>query len=569
MIRGLSIVLLALCVAASAALVGRPALAEKPTSFGQDAPPALASFSSSGSVTPSDVPANSDTTVQLAATFTSSTRIADVNVDIEIRDRAGNRVFQQLFLDQAFDEGQSLDYAAIWSVPSTQPEGSYSLKTGVFSTDWMTGYGWNDSAAVITIGQASLNAFYVDCAGGDDASAGTDPNHAWATLAAVNQAQLQPGNQVLLKRDCNWSGTLNAPWQGTAAQPITIAAYGSGSSPPRITGSAARLINVSGSYEIIDGLALSATPDHFDPGCNNQAVGDRTGVYFGASAQHNTLRNTDLTSLSIGVNLSSGSTYNAVLNNTFHDVNIMFTLTPTSVNSNDDAGGQNVLIQGDYNEIANNSFSGAKACAYDYDGINGQPIVVFGGQHNTIHDNTAIGSGSNFAEVGANVGAGRRPADDNTFAFNVSVGSQFVTVHGNGDFWGPTYRTRLINNVSYTTGSGSISCGGCGPNVLQMRNNIIWADKSATLYVDAPIDEGYDIFWNRDGSPYTSVPISGTSKIADPLFVNPDAGDFHLRPGSPAIGAGTVEANALGLTVDRDGKVLVQAGPANIGVYVH
>jgi hypothetical protein len=380
--------------------------------------------------------------------------------------------------------------------------------------------------------------YYVDCQDGNDANLGTDSGQAWATLGRANRASLQPGDALRLRTDCEWPGPLNASWTGTDSRPISIDKYGLGAAP-RIDGSASIMVDVTGAYQTIGGLALSATPDHIDAGCRNQAVGDRTGVYFQPGSQHNTLANTDFTRLSVGVNLSFGSAYNTVTHNVLHDVNMMFTLTPVRVHPDDDAGGQNILIEGDYNEISYNQITGAIACGYDYGGVNGQAFVLLGGRHNSIHHNYGANN-NNFIEAGT--APGQPPADDNTWAFNVSVGSNFFTAHGRRTHWGPALHNRVYNNTSYSTGDGGVSCSdGCGPDILELKNNIIWADASAVLDADAPIDEGYNLFWSRNGSPYSNIPLSATSRIADPQFVNPQANDFHLQPTSPAIAAGTAD----------------------------
>src|SRR5207237_7913694 len=100
---------------------------------------------------------------------------------------------------------------------------------------------------------------------------------------------------------------------------------------------------------------------------------------------------------------------------------------------------------------------------------------------------------------------------------------------------------------------------------LQMRNNIIWADDSATLYVDAPIDEENNIFWSRGGHPFNSIAISPSSIVADPQFVNPDAGDFHLKPTSPAFNAGATDPVSAGYALDMDGNDVTGLPP--IGAY--
>jgi len=46
-------------------------------------------------------------------------------------------------------------------------------------------------------------------------------------------------------------------------------------------------------------------------------------------------------------------------------VKMMVIRTPTSVNNNDDAGAQSILLEGDYNDISYNSITGAFAGSYE------------------------------------------------------------------------------------------------------------------------------------------------------------------------------------------------------------
>ncbi len=53
-----------------------------------------------------------------------------------------------------------------------------------------------------------------------------------------------------------------------------------------------------------------------------------------------------------------------------------------------------------------------------------------------------------------------------------------------------------------------------------------------------------------------------------PFFVNPDAGDFHLSPCSPAINAGANNL-AAGLSADFEGQPRIRAGVVDLGPYEH
>jgi hypothetical protein len=77
--------------------------------------------------------------------------------------------------------------------------------------------------------------YYVSSSTGNDASAGTSPNTAWATLAHVNAQTFQPGDAVLFKRGDVWNESLAPPSSGTQSNPIVFDAYGVGA-PPNFTG---------------------------------------------------------------------------------------------------------------------------------------------------------------------------------------------------------------------------------------------------------------------------------------------------------------------------------------------
>ena len=103
---------------------------------------------------------------------------------------------------------------------------------------------------------------YVDAVGGSDADTGAVADQAWATLARVGQADLEPGSQVLLKRGCAWNEPFKLRGRAPAAKPIVLGAYGEGPRP-RINGGRTHAISadepVSGWR--ISGLELTSTND--------------------------------------------------------------------------------------------------------------------------------------------------------------------------------------------------------------------------------------------------------------------------------------------------------------------
>ncbi len=78
--------------------------------------------------------------------------------------------------------------------------------------------------------------YYVDSASGQDAYSGTSPHNAWKSLNKINQTTFAPGDTILLKSGCSWTGQLWPKGSGTAERPIHIGKYG-GDAKPAINGS--------------------------------------------------------------------------------------------------------------------------------------------------------------------------------------------------------------------------------------------------------------------------------------------------------------------------------------------
>jgi hypothetical protein len=84
------------------------------------------------------------------------------------------------------------------------------------------------------------------------------------------------------------------------------------------------------------------------------------------------------------------------------------------------------------------------------------------------------------------------------------------------------------------------------PSMVQVSNSILF--------------DGGDEIWFNDGSTITTTYSDiqggylGAGNInADPMFLHPDSGDFHLRPGSPCIDAGDNNSVPAGTTQDFEG----------------
>jgi hypothetical protein len=122
--------------------------------------------------------------------------------------------------------------------------------------------------------------YYVDCSTGNDSNHGHSKSQAWKSLKPVYDTTLNPGDSLLLKRGCSWTGPLDAKWRGTSDQMILIGAYGSGDLP-KIKDAYTANVRISGKYQIIQDIhATTTTPPNPDPASNNQP---RAALFDGQS----------------------------------------------------------------------------------------------------------------------------------------------------------------------------------------------------------------------------------------------------------------------------------------------
>ncbi len=413
---------------------------------------------------------------------------------------------------------------------------------------------WSDASVA-----AAGTTYYVDCSAGNDGSSGTSTSSAWRSVSRANQASLSPGSKLLFKRGCTWSGTaLLARWNGTAADPITIGAYGSGNRP--LFQNAQDQLYIRGSWLVIEGLATRADPVTRDTQCENAPAGRRTGFRLVNGASYNVLRDLVADGLFIGIWVDDGSHHNTIRSNTLRD-NRMKSDIWTS-----DAGAVGIALHGDDNDVAYNTISGSDVCSRFY-GRDGSAVEVYGGQRNRVHHNRGINN-NNFTELGNPRSA------DNTFTYNVVTSTlrdgHFLTTRGGSDTrYGPVYRTKAHNNTVYLPGAAAyaVQCTkGCNSSILSMRNNIIWsADRIG--YSDAAFDEGQNIYWTPGGQLKVYFPLSSSSRKVDPRWVAPGSGDFHLQSSSPAIDTGSNVSLQLGYKVDFAGTSVPQGGSVDIGAF--
>jgi len=152
------------------------------------------------------------------------------------------------------------------------------------------------------------------------------------------------------------------------------------------------------------------------------------------------------------------------------------------------------------------------------------------------------------------------------------------------------YEQEVFNNVFHNCLDGLASgrnYNGKGAKV-KLRNNIFldnrryqirWYSGARNYTLDTDYNiyypDGPDKFWvayvgEVDFAGFQATQgVNGEgirgphSIVADPMFVDPDNGDFHLRPGSPAIDMGI----DLGFTTDLEGTPVPQGTRPDVGAF--
>jgi len=125
---------------------------------------------------------------------------------------------------------------------------------------------------------ASGVTYYVDSVNGNDNNNGTSPAAAWRTLGKVNGSSFSPGDSILFKGGCFWSGSLIVPSSGNAANQIVFGSYGTGRAMID-GGNYARTVDISGK-EYITVRDLEITNSH--PNDWNTTL--RCGIYADATS---------------------------------------------------------------------------------------------------------------------------------------------------------------------------------------------------------------------------------------------------------------------------------------------
>ena len=395
-------------------------------------------------------------------------------------------------------------------------------------------------------------SYYVDSINGSDSNSGTSEASPWRSLARVHSQVFRPGDVVHFRCGSSWTGGLVIDNSGVQGNPITFTTYGSGPRPifrnPGSPGSWARAVGIQADWVIVEGLLVRDA--------------QKVGVYVGYGADHNTVRNTEITNVGVGMEVCGQ--YNLVTDNYVHDL----TMVRNTPGGSDDYGAVGVWVYSPNNEIAHNRMVNCIAPSYDY-GVDGGAVELYGTSDNCyIHHNWAENC-KGFVEVGGG------SARNTRFAYNVSVNNgRFSLVHLTGRFASVVSNLRMENNtivevVDYS-GMKWVVLDFIGSPVATtyvLRNNIFYvydfwyisdADRMGWRFT-----HDHNLYYLANQRTRVGFALGQGERVANPLFANLGARDLHLQSRSPAIDAG---AN-LGYTLDFDDQAVPQGSAPDLGTH--
>jgi len=437
--------------------------------------------------------------------------------------------------------------------------------TTQFHTDITSGYSQGGSGHV----------FYVDpsaAAGGNGLTEGS----AWNSLDYVQwyaaNIGFQPGDTILLKRGYSYdTAATNGLWlsgNGTAAQPITLGAYGNGA-PPVVTNShyvpdgnggdsskSDAVINVQqdASYFVIRDIKIDnpsyATGNVTDAGVrvlgthvtieNVEITGTGTGVWFGRNEASNTGAPSDS---------ASGTVEHCYI----HDLHMV----QNTVGGNDDYGCVGVTVLASDVTVIHNTFENLMQPSFDF-GWDGATVEIYGSAHNVVVEGNYIENVNALTEFG---GRSTDSVSNVSFDHNIIVNSESLAFFHNGTdafALGSISNINFTSNTVYSTGnradSTSFAFGfdGTDASFLTVENNIFSIQSLDYWSVGATNYNHSHNLYDVANVPFGPGYFSADEYQGHAVFLNAASRDFRLGSTSDALSRAVPLAGFLIDYMDHD-----------------
>ena len=398
---------------------------------------------------------------------------------------------------------------------------------------------------VPTAAHAPGASYYVDCDLGSDANSGTSPNRAWASVGGVQAHRFAAGDSVLFKRGCVFDGGLTIDDGGTAADPVTYGAYGTGAAPTLRNaggGAFATAVDIRASHVVVSDLLVRDATE--------------SGVRIDDRASNNVVRNVE--AVAVGIGFVSHGPDNLLTQNYAHDLRMVV----NTRGGHDDYGAVGFVVTAPRNEISYNRCLNCRASSYDYGTDGGFAEILNQGDGTSVHHNSSRNT-EGFLEIGAQDGGSARGV--RVYYNVIRDSSSSLCLHTAGTFAIAIDDLRFENNTVVKTSAGGSPVLDClsrpVAGMLLVRNNIFYSNRTMAT------TDGYthtnNLYFMTGGAPL-GITLGPAELVRDPLFVNLGAGDFHLRAGSAAIARGL----SLDYETDIDGRPVPALTP-DLGAYQH
>jgi len=412
--------------------------------------------------------------------------------------------------------------------------------------------------------KSKTNQYYINSQDGNDSNKVNSIKSPWKSLKKLEEITFHPGDSILFAKNSAFHGGIMFKSSGTIEHPIVISSYRDGALPsfsnPSRDEVNGNVFQVSGSYLVFDRLSFLKCANSNSQ--KSKSVLEVGAIFTQTNAHNIIIKNCEFTECPIGVNITGQ--HSLITGNSFKDCNRFL--------SNPDWGPIGIVIGNAYDEISHNSCSNYVNIGGNY-GADGGFIELddrfFGVKVHDIkiHHNKSFGN-MGFLEVEKKV-----EGDNIDVYYNLSDDYQQFIFYWGGD------NSKIENNTIIRS---KPSLNGAVNTVFTMRNgnftlrnNIFVVANGIQVLLTAPYDEGNynhvthenNLYYCTDGSTDDPCgrPLETGELIANPCFVDTNAGNYHLSPNSPAINSG----KNIGYGLDLDNLPIKKNTAPNIGAYLN
>lgn len=398
--------------------------------------------------------------------------------------------------------------------------------------------------------------YYINSETGNDTNNGISFKTPWKSFKNFEKTIFKSGDSILFSRNSSFSGGFTIKSSGKSGSPIVISSYGTGSAPVFTNQNYSilngNMIQIHGSWVVIDGLCFKDGVSAAE-NAENDVVRNIGAVYIAPTSSHVTVKNCEAVNCPVAVR--TYGEFTQIAHNNFHDCTDKFLCFPKW-------GPVAIMLMVSNQEVSHNIFEnyvivggawGADGGAIELDDTNPKKNI-------NIHHNKAYNT-QGFIETD-----GGGPFDSVTVAYNeANVYEKFIGMT-RGTNWFVYNNTilRILKNPGYNDAVWF----NYGTKSTVWINNIFVLANGIQAFAHgsgAKQEHNHNLFFSIDNSALDPVPGEKGmgDMIGNPKFVDYANRDYHLAPGSPAIGAG----KPLGLTFDLDGNPVPANRPPDIGAY--